>query len=97
MTVAVIVVLALAAVASLVIGHRDDRLPPLIGVAGSAVAWLAALVVGFTHWGHDAEASVTGSGQIHTGGIPITVALRVDQLGASMLVLATTVALLVQV
>jgi NADH-quinone oxidoreductase subunit L len=96
-TVAVIVVLALAAVASHVIGHRDDRLPPLIGVAGSAVAWLAALVIGFTHWGHDAEASVTGSGQIHTGGIPITVALRVDQLGASMLVLATTVALLVQV
>ena len=38
-----------------------------------------------------------GGGQIQTGGLPISVALRVDQLSASMLVLATTVALLVQV
>ncbi len=96
-TVAILVVLSLAAAASFVVGHRDDRLPPMIGVAGSAVAALLALVVGAQHWGSGAEADVTGSGQIHTGGIPITVALRVDQLGASMLVLATMVALLVQI
>jgi NADH-quinone oxidoreductase subunit L len=96
-TVGVLVALTLAAVASFVVGHRDERLPPMIGVAGSAVAWVLSLVVGFEHWGSGADASVTGSGQIHTGGIPITVALRVDQLGSSLLVLATTVALLVQI
>ena len=92
-----LVALSLAAAAALVVGHRDERVAPMIGVAGSAVAALLALVVGAQHWGFGAEADVTGSGQIDTGGIPITVALRVDQLGASMLVLATMVALLVQI
>lgn len=97
MTVVGLVALLLAAVAAVVVGHRDDRVPPLLGVAGSGVAWLCSVVVGALHWGANAAPTVTGSGRIETGGLPITVALRVDQLSASMVVLATTVALLVQV
>ena len=87
----------MAAVVAVVVGHRDERVAPVAGVAGAAVAWVCSMVVGPTHWGHDATATVTGTGQVETGGLPISVTLRVDQLSASMLVLATTVALLVQI
>ncbi len=53
-------------------------------------------MLGIQHWG-DADPSRFTAGQVDTGGIPFTPALAVDQLTASMLVLATTVALLVQV
>ncbi len=96
--IAFLVILAplVAAVVTVVIGHRDERAAPALGVAGTAVAWLAAVVVGIRQWG-DAAADEVGGGQVQTGDLPISVVLRVDQLSASMLVLATTVALLVQV
>src|SRR4051812_18592096 len=97
MTVFVLAVLVVAAMATVLVGHRDDRVAPILGVSGSALAWLACVVIAFPHWGRDAAATVTGSGTVETGGLPISVSLRVDQLSASMLVLATTVALLVQV
>jgi NADH-quinone oxidoreductase subunit L len=97
MTVVVLVALVAAAVGSLVVGHRDDRIAVILGVAGGAVAFVASVVVGVQHWGTGAAESVTGSGIVETGGLPISITLRVDQLSASVLVLATTVALLVQV
>ncbi len=97
MTLALLSSLVLAATLAIAVGHRDARLPPLLGIVGSAVAWAAAIVLGARQWGLDATAAVTGTGQVETGGLPIHITLRVDQLSASMLVLATTVALLVQV
>jgi NADH-quinone oxidoreductase subunit L len=86
----------LGAVASLAVGHRDDDLAVRGGVVATAGAWVAAVALGITHWGEQA-ATVVGSYEMPTGGLPISLVLRVDQLSASMLVLATTVALLVQV
>ncbi len=97
MTLVALVVLTLAAVTAVGVGHRDDRVAPVAGVAGTALAWVCALTVGVAHWGSSAAPSVMGSGRIETGGLPITVTLRLDQLSASMVVLATTVALAVQV
>ena len=97
MTVVVaLVALVAAAVVTLVVGHRDERVAPARG-PGSRRRVVCSVTVGVTHWGHDAAASVIGSGHVETGDLPISVTLRVDQLSASMLVLATTVALLVQV
>ena len=97
MTVALLVALLAAAVVAVAVGHRDDRVAPVTGVVGSAVAWVLGLVIALSRWGRDVTAEVVGSGTVHTGGIPISVTLRIDQLSASMLVLATTVALLVQI
>ncbi|MFY9914271.1 MAG: NADH-quinone oxidoreductase subunit L [Nocardioidaceae bacterium] len=97
MTLTVLLSLVLAAGLAIAIGHRDDRLPPVLGVVGSAVAWAASIAIAAQQWGMDKAATVTGTGQVETGGLPISITLRVDQLSASMLVLATTVALLVQV
>jgi NADH-quinone oxidoreductase subunit L len=97
MTVAVLVALVAAALLVLAFGHRDDRVAPVVGVAGAGVAWVLSLPVAVTHWGHHVTAGLTGSGKVGTGGLPLNVTLRVDQLSASMLVLATTVALAVQI
>ncbi len=97
MTLLVLLSLVVGAVLSIAVGHRDDRLPPLLGVVGSVVAWIGSIVIGMQRWGMDATATQTGTGRVETGGLPISVTLRVDQLSASMLVLATSVALLVQV
>jgi len=96
---ALLVVIALpvaGAVISLVVGHRDDEWSVRVGVVATAGAWIAAVALGVTHWGAQA-ASTVGSYQLPTGGLPISFVLRVDQLTASMLVLATSVAALVQV
>ena len=60
------------------------------------MAWGLALVLAAQHWGHALATRYT-TGRISTGGVAIRPALSVDQLTASMLVLATTVALLVQI
>ena len=77
-------------------GHRNERLAIRAGVLFSLVAWVFALVLGYQHWG-DQPATDLGSYELQTGGLPISFVLRVDQLSASMLVLATSVAALVQI
>ena len=68
----------------------------LLGTLPLAVAWGLALLLAAQHWGHALATRYT-AGRVSTGGIAIRPALSVDQLTASMLVLATTVALLVQI
>lgn len=97
MIVALVVGLpALAAVVTLVIGHRSLAGVRLFGCVPLGAAWVLALVVAAEHWGH-ARTSRYAAGRIATGHLAIHPALRADQLTASMLVLATTVALLVQI
>jgi NADH-quinone oxidoreductase subunit L len=84
------------AAVALVVGHRDERVAPIAGVASVAAAWVFAMIAGVTQWG-DRAAAVIGPREIDTGGIPLSAVLSVDQLSASMLVLATSVAALVQV
>jgi NADH-quinone oxidoreductase subunit L len=94
--VLVIVLPLLGAVAVVGMGHRSRRAVQLLGTAPLAAAWVLALVVAGRHWGSAVPTHYTGA-RVATGGIGIHAALAVDQLTASMLVLATTVALLVQV
>ncbi|MBA2445898.1 MAG: NADH-quinone oxidoreductase subunit L [Nocardioidaceae bacterium] len=96
MTLGIVLLPVIGAVVAMLAGHRRERIAPLAGVVTTAASLGAALVIGFGHWG-DAAASALGPYEISTGGTPILVGLRVDQLSASMLVLATAVALLVQV
>lgn len=77
-------------------GHRDPRAVRLLATVPLAVTWVLAVVVASEHWSRAAASRYTAP-RIHTGAIAIRPALSVDQLTASMLVLATTVALLVQV
>lgn len=96
MALAIVLLPIMGAVVAMIAGHRRERIAPLAGAVATAASLGVALVIGFRHWG-DAAASAVGSYEISTGGTPILVGLRVDQLSASMLVLATAVALLVQV
>jgi NADH-quinone oxidoreductase subunit L len=97
MTVVLLVALpALGAGATLLAGHRNARIVQILGCGPVGVSWVLALVLATQHWGNAAP-SQSVADQIDTGGIPLTPALAVDQLTASMLVLATSVALLVQV
>jgi NADH-quinone oxidoreductase subunit L len=94
---AVVILLPLAgAVVAVVAGHRHERVAPVAGIASTGVALLLSLGLGLARWG-DRAPSVFGGHAVQTGGIPFTLTLRVDQLSASMLVLATGVAALVQV
>jgi NADH-quinone oxidoreductase subunit L len=92
----VIVLPLVGALAAIVVGHREARVAPVAGVVATTVAFLFALGLAFSRWG-DRAASVVGGHEVQTGGIPFSLTLRVDQLSASMLVLATAVAALVQV
>jgi NADH-quinone oxidoreductase subunit L len=87
---------AVAAVVTLVVGRRSTRAVQLLGWGPLGVSWVLALVLAAQHWGRAAP-SRFGVAPVDTGGIPVTPALAVDQLTASMLVLVTSVALLVQV
>jgi NADH-quinone oxidoreductase subunit L len=96
-TAALVVLLPLVgALVALVSGHRATAVAPVAGVASCGAAWVCAALVGVAHLGH-ASASFVGPYRIPTGGIPVEVSLQVDQLSASMVLLATTVATLVQV
>jgi NADH-quinone oxidoreductase subunit L len=77
-------------------GHRQERIAPVAGVVSTGAALLFAVGLAFSQWG-DRAASVVGGHEVQTGAIPFSLTLRVDQLSASMLVLATAVAALVQV
>ncbi len=97
MTLSVLVALPfLAALATLANGHRSVRAVQLLGCVPTFVAFTLALVLGGEHWGTASPSSYVGD-SIATGGIAITPAFRLDQLSAAMLLLATGVALLVQI
>ena len=85
----------LAALIALAVGHRSERGSAWAGVAGGAIAWAAALALA-TGASLTTPRFVVGP-VAHTGGLDIALALRADRLGAAVLVLATSVALLVQV
>jgi NADH-quinone oxidoreductase subunit L len=77
-------------------GHRSEVATKGIAVGGSALGLALAWVVAFTHLGDAAPlAHVFTSSR--TVGPPIQLATYVDPLSAVMMVLATTVAFLVQV
>lgn len=96
-TIAVLLLPTFAAVVSLVAGHQREQIAIRAGVAGCGLAWVCAMALGMAHWGDiDRAAAVIGSYEMPTGDLPISLVLRVDQLSASMLVLATSVAALVQ-
>jgi NADH-quinone oxidoreductase subunit L len=86
----------LGAVAAIVVGHRQQRVAAVSGVVSTGLAFLFAVGLAFSRWG-DRAATVVGGHEVQTGGIPFSLTLRVDQLSASMLVLATSVAALVQI
>ena len=93
----VVLLLPLAgAVVAVLAGHRQERIAPVAGVVSTGAALLFAVGLAFSQWG-DRAASVVGGHEVQTGAIPFSLTLRVDQLSASMLVLATAVAALVQV
>jgi NADH-quinone oxidoreductase subunit L len=97
MTALIIIALPLCgAVVAIVAGHRQERLAAAAGVLSVVAACLVALGLAATRWG-DRPPSVAGSHEVPTGAIPFSLVLSVDQLSASMLVLATGVAALVQV
>lgn len=96
MTLCVLIALpALAAVVIVLIGHRSTRTVQLVGCLALALAWGLAVWLAVEHLGSASGASYAVD-PLSTGGLPVTPALAVDQLTASMLLLAITVALLVQ-
>jgi NADH-quinone oxidoreductase subunit L len=84
------------AAVALVLGRRADNVAALAGTVSAVAALLCALAVGVGQWG-DAAAAEVGPYRIPTGGTAIEASLYLDQLSASMLVLATGVAALVQI
>ncbi|MGH3471210.1 MAG: NADH-quinone oxidoreductase subunit 5 family protein [Nocardioidaceae bacterium] len=94
--VLVICLPALAAVSALVIGHRSHRAPAIVAIAATSAAFVLTVLLCVQHLGA-ASAGTVGPARLETGGIAISVALRLDPLSCSMLLLVTVVALLVQV
>jgi NADH-quinone oxidoreductase subunit L len=92
----VLLVPLLGAIAAVGFGHRQERVAPVAAVLSTGLAFVFGLGLAFSRWG-DAAASVVGGHEVQSGGIPFSLTLRVDQLSASMIVLATGVAALVQV
>jgi NADH-quinone oxidoreductase subunit L len=94
--IVVILAQAIAMVACLAVGHRSIPLVRVIAVGGASVSWVAALAAAGPHVG-DQLASERSYATVATGALPIEIALRVDALSAVMLVLATSIALAVQI
>jgi NADH-quinone oxidoreductase subunit L len=92
----VVLLPALGAAVTLLIGHRIPAAAASIGVIVTAIAFVCATVVGIGSWGGRA-ADVTRLGSFSAGRIEVSVAVHSSALVASVLVLATGVALLVQV
>jgi NADH-quinone oxidoreductase subunit L len=92
----VVLLPALAAAVTLLIGHRIAAAAASIGVIVTAIAFVCATVVGVGSWGGRA-ADVTRLGSFSAGRVEISMAVHSSALVASVLVLATGVALLVQV
>src|SRR4051812_3708576 len=84
------------ALATILVGHRSDGVSKAIAVGGSAVGLILAWVLALAHVGHAAPLAHVFAAS-RTVGPPIELASYVDPLSAVMLMLATTVAFLVQV
>ena len=93
---AALVVPFVTAVVTLFTGHRSDVAAKGISVGGSALGLVLAWVVAFAHLG-DAPPLAHVFTSTRTVGPPIELATYVGPLGAAMLILATTIAFLVQV
>ena len=94
--VAVLLVPFVTAGITLFTGHRSDVAAKGISVGGSALGLLLTGVLAVAHLG-DAEPLAHVFASSHTSGPPIELASYVDPLSAVLLLLATTVAFLVQV
>src|SRR4051795_2253496 len=84
------------ALATILVGHRSDGVSKAIAVGGSAAGLILAWLVAIPHPG-DAEPLAQVFASTHSVGPPIELGWYVDPLSAVMLMLATTVAFLVQV
>src|SRR3954449_2759415 len=84
------------ALATILVGHRSDGVSKAIAVGGSAVGLILAWLVAIAHLG-DAEPLAQVFASTHSVRPPIELGWYVDPLSAVMLMLATTVAFLVQV
>lgn len=93
---AALVVPFVTAAVTLFTGHRSDAAAKGISVGGSALGLALAWTVALTHLG-DAAPLAHAFTSTRTVGPPIELATYVGPLGAAMLILATTVAFLVQV
>jgi NADH-quinone oxidoreductase subunit L len=93
---AVLLVPFASAGATLLVGHRADAVARGVAVGGSALGLVLAWVVALGHLGDATPLAHVYAGS-PTVGPPIELALRVDPLAAVLLLLATSVALLVQV
>ncbi len=85
-----------AALVTLMVGHRSERLSRGVAVAGSGAGLALVLVVAPARLG-DAPAFVHTYAATAAAGEPISLAVWVDPLAAVLLLLAGTVAFLVQV
>jgi NADH-quinone oxidoreductase subunit L len=96
LVLAVLAVPFATALATVLVGHRSDTTAKGISIGGSAIGLVLAWVVGISHLGDAVPlAGVFAS----TSGVapPIELASYVDALSGAMLLLASTVAFLVQV
>jgi hypothetical protein len=84
------------ALATILVGHRSDGVSKAIAIGGSAVGLILAWLVAIAHLG-DAEPLARVFASTRSVRPPIEFACYVDPLSALMLMLATTVAFLVQV
>jgi NADH-quinone oxidoreductase subunit L len=84
------------AMATVAVGHRSDRTSKAVSVGGSGLGLVLAWVVALAHLG-DAAPLQHVYASTATGGPAIELAQYVDPLSAVLLLLATTVAFLVQV
>ena len=95
---AVVLAPALAAVVGLPAGRRSRAAAVAVGVAGAAVALVAALVEAAATWGGgSATTGVTLLGEALTGGPVVSLDLRADSLAGPVAVAVCFVALCVQV
>jgi NADH-quinone oxidoreductase subunit L len=98
-TALVLAVLAVpfgTALATLAVGHRADGFAKAVSVGGSGLGLVLAWVLALGHLG-DASPLQDVVASTATVGPPIELAVHVDPLSAVLLLLATTVAFLVQV
>jgi NADH-quinone oxidoreductase subunit L len=93
---AVLLVPFATAAATLVAGHRSDVAAKSLSVGGSALGLVLAWTLALAHLG-DADPLAHVFASSRTVGPPIELAVYVDPLSAVLLLLATTVAFLVQV
>ena len=96
LVLAMLAVPFLTAAGTLAVGHRSDTLAKALGVGGSGLGMALAWVVALGHLGEAAPLQhvVASSAAV---GPPIELAVYVDPLSAVLLLLAGTVAFLVQV